>query len=132
MELRKVENPKEIYDAMEKLSFPYHYKAGFETWEKSYLYDTDGESRTLFSELTTIGAHGEGGLAGYIQYGNTAFGFDKDGTIRDMISVPVIRSFYFDKEQEEADVRLLQEAVKALSDGVDRHCLFEVDLYPGK
>lgn len=47
-------------------------------------------------------------------------GFDKDGAIRDTISLPVIRSFYFDKEQEEAGVRLLQEAVKALSDGADR------------
>lgn len=47
-------------------------------------------------------------------------GFDKDGAIRDTISLPVIRSFYFDKEQEEAGVRLLQEAVKAFSDGADR------------
>ena len=57
VELKKGVNSREIYDYMRNLSFPYHYEVEFNTWEKSYLYDIDGEGRTLFSDLTTIGAY---------------------------------------------------------------------------
>ena len=34
---------REIYEYMKKLSFPYNYDVSYNLWEKSYLYDRDGE-----------------------------------------------------------------------------------------
>ena len=78
-ELKHVVDTREIYDYMIHLPFPYHYEVEFDTWEKSYLYDIDGEGRTLFSDLTTVGAYLDCKVAGFIQYGRTAFGFDENG-----------------------------------------------------
>ena len=78
-ELKKVVNSREIYDYMRNLPFPYNYEVEYNTWEKSYLYDIDGEGRTLFSDLTTVGAYLDSKLVGFIQYGRTAFGFDENG-----------------------------------------------------
>ena len=69
IELKNIVNTREIYDYMVNLSFPYNYEVEFDTWEKSYLYDIDGEGRTLFSDLTTIGAYLGSKLIGFIQYG---------------------------------------------------------------
>ena len=52
--LKKVENTRDIYNYMVNLSFPYNYGVEFDTWEKSFLYDTDGDGRTLFSDLTAV------------------------------------------------------------------------------
>ncbi|MDD6305636.1 MAG: hypothetical protein PUA75_01600 [Clostridiales bacterium] len=60
---------------MVNLSFPYHYEVDFDTWETSYFYDMDGDGRTLFSDLTTVGAYLDDKLTGFIQYGKTAFGY---------------------------------------------------------
>lgn len=119
-EIKKVENAREIYDYMRKFSFPYKYEVEFHTWKKSYLYDVDGEGRTLFSDLTTIGAYLDNKLVGFIQYGRSAFGFDENGEISDTVSCSVIRNFYFDENQKEAGARLLSEAVKELSSTADR------------
>ena len=115
IELKNIVNTREIYDYMVNLSFPYNYEVEFDTWEKSYLYDIDGEGRTLFSDLTTIGAYLGSKLIGFIQYGKTAFGFDCDGEISDAVFYPVIRNFYFDEGQKETGIQLLNEAVKVLS-----------------
>lgn len=120
MILKRIVNLKDIYDYMVNLSFPYHYEVNFDTWEKSYLYDIDGNGRILFSDLTTLGAYLEGKLIGFIQYGKTAIGFDNHGEISDTVSYPVIRNFYFSEAQRGAGTMLLNEAVKALSDTSDR------------
>ena len=60
--------------------------------ERSYLYDTDGEGRTLFSDLTTVGAYFGGKLVGFIQYGRTSFGFDENGEISNTVFYSVIRN----------------------------------------
>lgn len=120
IKLNKVSHLKEIYDYMVKLDFPYNYEVDFNTWEKSYLYDVDGEGRTLFSELTTIGAYIDDKLTGFIQYGKTAFGFDDNGEIADTISYSVVRNFYFFNEHKEVGTELLNEAVNDLSDKTDR------------
>ena len=114
-ELKKVENSREIYDYMRKLPFPYNYEVEFNTWEKSYLYDIDGEGRSLFLDLTTVGAYFGSKLVGFIQYGRTAFGFDENGELSDEVSYSVIRNFYFDERQTEVGIKLLKEAVKVLS-----------------
>ena len=108
------------YDYMINLQFPYNYKVEFDTWEKSYLYDTDGEGRTMFSDLRTVGAYLGSKLVGFIQYGRTAFGFDEDGEISDTVFYSVIRNFYFDERQKEVGIKLLNEAVKVLSNTADR------------
>ena len=119
-ELEKVVNIREIYDYMMHLSFPYKYEVEFDSWEKSYLYDVDGEGRPLFLGLTTVGAYFDNQLVGFIQYGRTAFGFDENGEISDTVSYSVIRNFYFDEKQEEAGVQLLNEAFKAFSNTTSR------------
>lgn len=116
LEIRKVQDTREIYGLMARMDFPYNYETDFNTWEKSYLNDIDGDGRTLFSEPVTIGAYSGSEPVGFIQYGKTSFGFDSNGEISDAVSYPVIRNFYFPKEQEEAGNILLNEAVNALSD----------------
>lgn len=113
-------NQREIYDYMVKLNFPYNYEVEFSVWEKSYLNDVDGEGRTLFSELTTVGAYLNSKLIGFIQYGKTAFGFDDKGEISDTVSYAVIRNFYYEERQEEAGINLLGEAIKDLSNTSSR------------
>ena len=119
-ELKKVVNSREIYDYMRNLPFPYNYEVEYNTWEKSYLYDIDGEGRTLFSDLTTVGAYLDSKLVGFIQYGRTAFGFDENGESSDTVSYSVIRNFYFDERQRDAGIQLLNEAVKVLSNMTHR------------
>lgn len=119
-QLKKIDNLKEVYDYMVKLSFPYRYEVEYSSWEKSYLYDVDGEGRTLFSDLKTIGAYLDSKLIGFIQYGKTAFGFDRNEEISDSVFYAVIRNFYFDEKYPDAGKQLLDFAVKALSDSTDR------------
>ena len=91
---------REIYGYMKKLSFPYNYDVSYDLWEKSYLYDMDGEGRILFRNLETLGAYEDGSLVGFIQYGKTAFGFDETGEISGLISCSVIRNFYYEEKCE--------------------------------
>ncbi|MGN1135217.1 MAG: GNAT family N-acetyltransferase [Oscillospiraceae bacterium] len=116
IEIKKVQDTREIYDHMAKMTFPYNYETDHKTWERSYLYDIDGDGRTLFSELETIGAYSDSKLIGFIQYGKTAFGFDGSGEISDAVFYPIIRNFYFPEEQMEVGNSLMNEAVNALSD----------------
>ena len=119
-ELKDTVNPREIYDYMMKLTFPYKYEVEYHIWEKSYLYDIDGEGRLLFTDLTTIGAYLGGQLTGFIQYGRTALGFDENGEISNTISYSVIRNFYFDETQKEAGNILLNEAFNDLWNATGR------------
>jgi len=116
VEIRKIRDTKEIYGYMSELTFPYNYKTDHETWERSYLNDIDGEGSSLFSESETIGAYSGSKLIGFIQYGMTAFGFDGSGEKTAAVSYPVIRNFFFSKENAGAGNILLNEALKTLSD----------------
>lgn len=115
IELRTIEDVKQIYDYTEKLAFPYKYQTDYMLWEKSYLHDIDGGGKTMFSDLRTMGAFFDGELVGYIQYGRTAFGFDNNGEITDNVSYQVIRNFFFQKGHMEAGTKLLNEAINAFS-----------------
>lgn len=101
---------------MNKMSYPYHYKTEYNLWEQSYLRDIDGEGRTLFHNLTTIAAHRDGKMIGFLQYGISAFGFDGKGEISDTLSCAVIRNFYYDETCEEAGRALLNETLRRLKD----------------
>ena len=52
-------------------------------------------------------------LIGFIQYGNTAFGFDSQGEISSNVSYSVIRNLYFDKNRTDVGNLLLKEAMDA-------------------
>lgn len=120
IQYKVIENYREVYEYMKKLIFPYHYETDYDLWEKSFNNDADGEGRSLFSELTTVGAYLNGKLTGFIQYGRSAFGFDDRGEITDAVSYPIIRNFYFTQGQEKIGCCLLDQALKALSDTQDR------------
>ena len=92
---RAVEKTREVYDYMNTLRFPYRYGADFADWERSYDRDVDGEGRRLFSRLETIGAYRAGRLAGFVQYGHSAIGFDESGAVTSGVSYPIIRQLYF-------------------------------------
>ena len=49
-----------------QLSFatPYFFRVDFDAYEKSFLEDTDGEGRVLFSKLDVKAAYDEGELVG--------------------------------------------------------------------
>lgn len=115
IKIRNVENTKEIYEYMTNLAFPYNYKPDYRTWEKSYLYDVDGNGKTLFSELKTKGAYCDNELIGFIQYGKSAFGFDDSGEISDSVSCHVIRNFFFPEDNAEVGDILIKEALNELS-----------------
>lgn len=111
---------REIYEYMNKLSFLYNYDVSYDLWEKSYLYDRDGEGRILFRNLETLGAYEDGRLVGFIQYGKTAFGFDETGEISDLISCSVIRNFYYEEKCESVGRELLNKAVNRLSEKTEK------------
>lgn len=122
MEFRLKENvnTRDIFDYMKRLSFPYHYNVEYSAWERSYLSDVDGQNRALFRELKTIGAYQNQELIGFIQFGQTALGFDDRGEVSDQISYLVIRNFYFNQGQSKAGIALLEQAKQALSDIYNR------------
>lgn len=111
---------REIYEYMKKLSFPYNYDVSYDLWEKSYLYDMDGEGRILFRNLETLGAYEDGRLVGFIQYGQTAFGFDETGEISGLISCSVIRNFYYEEKCERVGRELLNKAVNRLGNKTEK------------
>ncbi|MGN1343334.1 MAG: GNAT family N-acetyltransferase [Traorella sp.] len=119
IELKKNIQTKQIYDYMHKQPFPYNYEETFDTWEQAYLYDIDSESRTLFSNLVTIGAFLNNQLIGFVQYGKTAIGFDEQGDISNKVSYALIRNLYFDENQNEVGRELLNVAVNDLFDTTD-------------
>lgn len=108
---------RDIYEYMKKLLAPYYLETEYTPWEQSYLRDVDGDGRTLFRNLATIGAYQGGTLVGFIQYGRSAFGFDTSGQISAAVSYAIIRNFYFDEACEEAGRTLLALALGKLNDG---------------
>lgn len=34
-------HPQDVYEYMQKLSFPYHYETEYDRWECAFLRDTD-------------------------------------------------------------------------------------------
>lgn len=107
---------KDIYWYQTRFLHPAMYSVDFDIWEKSFLHDIDGKGKTLFKELTVKGAYLENELVGFVQYGRTSLGFDKDGKISERISYPVIRSLYFNRDLQEVGAALLNEALKDFGD----------------
>lgn len=117
-------NLKDIYDFQYTFQTPYFFPMPFEIWEKSFTNDTDGDGRVLFKQLTTKTVYNNKELIGFIQYGNTAFGFNSNGDISSEVSYPVIRNLYFKQEQTEAGKLLLKTALDDLGDSPDVYAFF--------
>lgn len=107
-----ITNLTQVYAYQMRLPVPYFLSADFESWKRSFEHDVDGEGRLLFRNLRGKAAYDGDALIGFIQYGNTAFGFDARGEISAEVSYPVIRSLYFDEGREDAGRLLLQEALR--------------------
>ena len=106
---------KQIYDYQLQFETPYFFPVDYGTWKQSLDADADGEGRTLFRTLSLKAAYNGNDLVGFIQYGNTAFGFDSSGEISSDVSYCVIRNLYFNDGRADAGSLLLQEAMDAFS-----------------
>lgn len=115
MRIAEVENLEQIYHYQMQFYVPYFFPVEYHSWEKSFEEDVDGEGRILFKQLFTKAVYDENVLIGFIQYGNTAFGFDSQGKISSNISYCVIRNLYFNKNREDAGCLLLKEAMDAFA-----------------
>lgn len=85
------------------------------TWENSMYSDADSDGRKLFSQLETkivrADANPNSEVTGLIQYGRTAFGFDRNGELSEAVHHPVIRMLYFDPNFPEIGQKLLDQAM---------------------
>ncbi|MBQ9742107.1 MAG: hypothetical protein IJV88_00330 [Ruminococcus sp.] len=72
-------NLKDIYDFQLGFKTPYFFDVESEDWKKSFEADIDGEGRELFKGLFLKAVYDNDKLAGFVQYGKTAFGFDDRG-----------------------------------------------------
>lgn len=106
-------NLRSIYAFQLEFKTPYFFNVSFEEWKTSFEDDIDGEGRGLFKELNLKAAYDEDRLMGFIQYGNTAFGFDDKGGVSEEVSYPIIRNFYFAKDREDVGLLLLNEAMES-------------------
>ncbi len=104
---------KNIYDFQFSFQTPYFFDTDFEDWKQSFESDIDGEGRKLFNELHVKAVYDEQTLLGFVQYGKTAFGFDKNGEISSEIAYPIIRNLYFVKDRTDAGELLFNEAVNS-------------------
>lgn len=114
MIIKDADNLNDIFDFHLKFESPYFFHVDFETWKESFANDIDGEGRTLFKDLAVKAIYDNTELAGFVQYGKTAFGFDSKGEISDKISYPVIRNLYFTENRPDVGELLLNEAIKNL------------------
>lgn len=115
---------RQIYDYQLQFAAPNFFPTEFSFWKEAFENDTDGEGRRLFRQLRTKAAYDGDRLIGFVQYGNTAFGFDGHGEISDQVSYPVIRSLYFDEGRDDAGKLLLQAAMKELEAGQTVYAFF--------
>lgn len=109
------ENLEQIYHYQLQFQTPYFFAVGYDDWEKSFREDVDGAGRTLFKSLFLKAAYEGTEPVGFIQYGETAFGFDDRGEISSDVSYCVIRNLYFDPDHPDAGAALLREALDAFS-----------------
>lgn len=113
IETMKIVDFKKVYAYQMRFTSPYFFSVDYASWEKSFTNDIDGEGRTLFKELFVKGAYDNDELVGFVQYGQTAFGFNDCGEISSDISYCVIRNLYFDENRADVGQRLLNDAMNS-------------------
>lgn len=75
--ITEVHHLEQIYQYQLGFSAPYFFPTDYQSWEKSFSEDVDGEGRTLFKAVSVKAAYEDEQLVGFVQYGKTAFGFSK-------------------------------------------------------
>lgn len=118
------ENLEQIYACQRHFATPWFFPASYEAWENSFLRDVDRAGRPLFSSLVVKAAYEDDRLLGFIQYGNTAFGFDEGGEISSRVSYCVIRNLYFAEGRDDAGTLLLRQALEAFPAGERVYAFF--------
>lgn len=124
LKITEADNLRDIYNFQLSFKVPYFFTTDFESWKKSFTEDIDGEGRQLFNELTAKAVYNNDEIVGFIQYGKTAFGFADNGEISSDISYPVIRSFYFKKDEADAGKLLLSDALENLGNNKRVYAFF--------
>ncbi len=124
IQIVNVRDLEQLYHYQLQFDAPYFFPTEYSAWLHSFLEDTDGEGRTLFRDLRAKAAYQNGKLVGFIQYGNTAFGFDESGQISSQVSYCVIRNLYFDENCADAGPALLQAALDFFPEGVRVYAFF--------
>jgi ribosomal protein S18 acetylase RimI-like enzyme len=124
LKITEADNLRDIYNFQLSFEVSYFFTTDFESWKKSFTEDIDGEGRQLFNELTAKAVYNNDELVGFIQYGKTAFGFADNGEISSDISYPVIRSFYFKKDEADAGKLLLSDALENLGNNKRVYAFF--------
>lgn len=94
LKITDIYNLKDIYKFHFSFQTPYFFEVDYDVWKKSFECDTDGQGKVLFKELEVKTVYDDGELLGFVQYGRTAFGFDKNDFIREGIT----RSYYTKQE----------------------------------
>lgn len=114
LKIKEIDNFEPIFDYQMGFHTPYFFQMPFAAWEESFMHDVDGEGRPLFKKLVVKAAYDDDKLVGFVQYGNSAFGFDEQGEISSAVSYPIIRNLYFNRDRTDAGEQLLQAALEAL------------------
>lgn len=113
LKIKDIHHYESIFDYQMDFHTPYFFRVPYAAWKESFVNDVDGEGRTLFKELVVKAAYEDNKLVGFVQYGNSAFGFDEQDEISSAVSYPIIRNLYFDADREDAGEQLLQAALDA-------------------
>lgn len=112
IKITEIVSLRQLYAYQSRLAVPYFFATEFESWKEAFENDVDGEGRQLFQQLHAKAAYDGEKLVGFVQYGNTAFGFDDQGNLSAQVSYPVIRALYFEDGREDAGKLLLQAAME--------------------
>lgn len=113
LKILEIDNLEPVYDYHMRFHSPHFFMQPFAVWKESFVSDVDGEGRVLFKKLVAKAAYDDDKMVGFIQFGNSAFGFDEQGNISSDVSYPIIRNFYFDKTRADAGKLLLGEVLDA-------------------
>lgn len=101
----------QIYNYQMQFVSPHYFSTDYNCWLESFDNDIDGGGRKLFKTLFVKAIYNNEKMVGFIQYGETSFGFDDNGEISNDISYAVIRNFYFDENRIDAAKCLLDAAL---------------------
>ena len=110
--IKTIDNKRVLYEYFQNQVAPYFFTSSYKEWEKSLDYDIDGQGKKLFRKLTLIGAYEDDALVGFVQYGESALGFNESGEVSEEISYQIIRNLYYDRKRSDVGEILLEESIR--------------------
>lgn len=103
---------------------PYFFSVAAEKWQSCLLEDELTGER-IFKCLETYVALENGGVLGFIQYGQPNFAWDNDGKYYNP-QLGVIRHLYFEEERSDAGEALLAKAGDPLMGFPENHAFYHI------